>query len=100
MKKAFLHLSLTALLVFSGVTGLMLTSCAEVLSTILESDMQAGLDNAKMKSSATNQKKQAKEAERLKNDGKCPTCHGLGKTPDGRYTCSTCSGTGLYQSAK
>ena len=37
------------------------------------------------------------EAERLKKEGKCPICRGLGKTPDGRYDCTTCNGTGKYQ---
>ena len=29
-------------------------------------------------------------------DGKCPICKGMGKTPDGLYTCETCKGTGKY----
>ena len=26
-----------------------------------------------------------------------PSCRGFGKTPDGRYTCTVCNGTGKYQ---
>ena len=37
------------------------------------------------------------EAEKLKQEGKCPSCKGFGKTPDGRYTCTVCNGTGKYQ---
>ena len=39
-------------------------------------------------------KEREKEAEKLKQQGKCPTCRGTGKSPDGRYTCSACNGTG------
>jgi len=41
-------------------------------------------------------KKRAKEEERLKQAGKCPQCAGMGKSPDGQYTCAACNGTGKY----
>ena len=41
-----------------------------------------------------------KEQERLKKEGKCTSCHGYGKTPDGRYICPTCNGTGMLQEDK
>ena len=53
-----------------------------------------------MKNSHLSAKAQEKEAERLKNEDKCLDCRGAGKTPDGRYTCTTCNGTGKYQLEK
>jgi DnaJ-class molecular chaperone len=38
-----------------------------------------------------------KEREKLMNDGKCPDCRGMGKSPNGMTTCNTCKGTGKYQ---
>ena len=43
-----------------------------------------------------NEKQLAKKREQLKKEGKCPICSGMGKTPDGLYTCETCKGTGRY----
>ena len=80
----------------SLITLLMLTSCAEVASMLVEDELQRGL-----KSGQTNQrrtkaddKKLAKQEEQLKKEGKCPVCKGMGKTPDGLYVCETCKGTG------
>ncbi|MBP5387502.1 MAG: hypothetical protein J6Y97_08995 [Prevotella sp.] len=74
---------------------LSLTSCAELLSTIVEDDMTVALNNAKPKSSKSKKTKE-KEEKQLKQEGKCPVCHGMGKTPDGQYTCSKCNGTGKF----
>jgi DnaJ-class molecular chaperone len=83
----------------SLITLLMLTSCAEVASMLVEDELQRGL-----KSGQTNQrrtkaddKKLAKQEEQLKKEGKCPVCKGMGKTPDGLYVCETCKGTGKYE---
>ena len=38
-----------------------------------------------------------KEREKLTNEGKCPDCRGMGKSPDGKTTCNTCKGTGKYK---
>jgi DnaJ-class molecular chaperone len=60
--------------------------------------MQHGLSSVRHpKGARLSQKGQAKEAEKMKKDGKCPTCRGMGKTPDGRYVCTTCNGTGKYE---
>ena len=47
--------------------------------------------------SKTMTKAEQKEREKLMNDGKCPDCRGMGKSPDGKTTCRTCQGTGKYQ---
>ncbi len=78
-------------------TAFLLTSCAEVVSTLIESDMHAAVENGqKSRGSHPTSKQQAKEAERLRQQGKCPACNGMGRTPDGRYTCTECKGTGKY----
>ena len=77
-----------------------LSSCSiqEIFSDTAEFEANKGLQKAqKSKGSHPSAKQQAKEAERLKQEGKCPTCRGFGKTPDGRYTCAVCNGTGRYQ---
>lgn len=80
------------------LTSVALTSCSTLASMMVEDTMMAGLSNAKPSSGAPpSQKTQDKEAERLKKEGKCPICRGMGKTPDGRYDCTTCNGTGKYQ---
>ena len=70
-----------------------LTSCAELFSSIVEDDMTVALNNAKPKSSKSKKAKE-KEEKQLRQEGKCPVCHGMGKTPDGLYTCSKCNGIG------
>ena len=80
-----------------------LSSCTiqEIMSDAIESRAYGGLQNAqKSKGSHPSAKQQAKEAEKLKQEGKCPSCKGFGKTPDGRYTCTVCNGTGQYQEKK
>ena len=89
MKKCIL--SLTALLI--------LTSCAEVASIIVEDEMQRGLQKGQTNQRRTkaDDKKLTKQEEQLKKEGKCPVCKGMGKSPDGLYICETCKGTGKYE---
>ena len=82
------------------LTIVFLSSCTiqEIFSDVVESSIYSGLQKAqKSKGLHPSDKQQAKEAEKLKQEGKCPTCRGFGKTPDGRYTCTVCNGTGKYQ---
>ena len=74
---------------------LSLASCAELFSSIVEDDMTEILNNSKPKAS-NNKKAKEKEEKQLRQEGKCPVCHGMGKTPDGLYTCSKCNGTGMF----
>ena len=77
---------------------LVLASCTTLTNMIVEDTMTNELSKAKPSSGAPpSQKTQDKEADKLKKEGKCPVCRGMGKTPDGRYACSACSGTGKYQ---
>ena len=79
-------------LVISGVTSLF--SCSTV-NDMVEYDIYKAFQNGQKSTNpdAVN-KEREKEAEKLKQQGKCPTCRGTGKSPDGRYTCSACNGTG------
>ena len=82
------------------LTIVCLSSCTiqEIFSDAVESSAYSGLQKAqKSKGSHPSDKQQAKEAEKLKQEGKCPTCRGFGKTPDGLYTCTVCNGTGKYK---
>lgn len=82
--------------------AMMLVSCStimsEVVSSAIESDLQYGVNALESggAKSGNNDKKIAKEKEKLKKEGKCPTCRGVGKTIDGKYVCSACNGTGKY----
>ena len=58
-------------------------------------ETDTGLEQTKTEPSSSS-KQDVKEREKLIQAGKCPTCKGMGKTPDGRYTCSACNGTGKY----
>ena len=88
---------------FSVLTVGILSSCSvqEIASDIVEFEAYHGLQNAqKPKGSHLSAKQWAKEAERLKQEGKCLSCRVMGKSPDGRYTCAVCNGTGKYQERK
>ena len=77
-----------------------LSSCStvaeELLVPLVEYDVNKSVNNAKPGSTVST-KQQVREREKLVKEGKCPTCRGVGKTPDGRYACIACNGTGKYQ---
>ena len=89
---------------------LTLSSCStvtEMAGDLLWNDMANAALNAKPGStgrgstlSRKERKEQEKEKERLQKEGKCLSCHGYGKTPDGKYTCPACNGTGMLQEEK
>ena len=70
-----------------------LVSCADLFSSIVESDLTYAVNKAKP-TDAKSKKTVEKEEKQLKQQGKCPSCHGMGKTPDGLYDCPKCNGTG------
>ncbi len=87
----------------NGVLALLLavflSSCGAVVGEVLAptvTDSQIGLGGKVTSGAATNSKQTAKEQEKLKEEGKCPVCRGVGKSPDGQYECSSCKGTGKY----
>ena len=87
---------LAIILLLSGMACL--SSCISVVDNTLDVDTYQVLKNAeKPKGYHPSSKERAKEAEKLKQQGKCPSCHGNGKSPDGRYICPVCNGTGKYQ---
>lgn len=81
---------------------------AEMAGDMLWNDMANAALNAKPSSTTSKgaplsrkeRKEQEKEKERLQKEGKCLSCHGYGKTPDGKYTCPVCNGTGILQEEK
>ena len=76
-----------------------LSSCASFVGEVLAptvTDTQIGLGGKKTSGTAANSKQTAKEQEKLKEEGKCPACRGVGKSPDGQYECAACKGTGKY----
>ena len=79
-----------------------MTSCAtmakETIDTLLGVNEESHVDLiGKPKMVHRNNEKQlAKNREQLKKEGKCPICSGMGRTPDGKYICETCKGTGKY----
>ena len=84
------------LLLIIGMVSL--SSCLSLFDNTMDVDAYQALQKAqKPKGSHPSDKERAKEAEKLKQQGKCPSCHGNGKSPDGRYTCPVCNGTGKYQ---
>ena len=83
----------------SLIALMLLTSCAEVASMIVEDELQRGLKGGQtnLRRTKADDKKLAKQEEQLKKEGKCPACKGMGRTPDGQYICETCKGTGKYE---
>ena len=82
------------------LTVVVCTSCStiaqETANFFLE-DNSATINGGKKKNTTGVSDKQiAKQQEQLKKEGKCPTCRGMGKTPDGLYECTVCKGTGKY----
>ena len=81
------------------LTAVAFTSCAtiaqEAVNTLLE-DNSSTVDLLGKPRNNNNEKQLAKKQEQLKKEGKCPTCRGIGRTPDGQYICETCKGTGKY----
>lgn len=76
-----------------------LSSCGALVGEVLAptvTDTQIGLGGKKTSGVTIDSKQTAKEQEKLKRDGKCPVCRGIGKSPDGKYECTSCKGTGKY----
>lgn len=73
-------------------------SCAtiaeEAVNILLDNNSTMNLSSKPQ--SGRNDKQLSKEIEKLKKEGKCPICRGMGRTPDGQYICETCKGTGKY----
>ena len=93
--KRFRHFFFVILVSLCGVAGL--SSCWSLVNDLLEYDASTDLQHAQKRNGAhMSAKAEAKEAEKWKQQGKCPTCRGVGKTPDGRYACTVCNGTGKY----
>ena len=97
MNKVIRHIRIAVLL---GAL-LSLSSCADVASIIIEDTLQDALacsqTHNRTKGNHASDKQKAKMAEQLKQSGKCPTCRGMGRTPDGLYICTTCQGSGKYK---
>ena len=99
IKTSFMKLKSIALAV---VMALLLMSCntllGDVANAIVESDLEYGLETVqKQDMKGSKHKKDAKEQEQLKKEGKCLKCRGMGRSIDGKYACPTCNGTGLLQ---
>ena len=76
-----------------------LSSCGTFVGEVLVptvTDSEIGLGGKNTAGVTTNSKQTAKEQEKLKREGKCPVCRGVGKSPDGQYDCISCKGTGKY----
>ena len=76
-----------------------LSSCGTFVGEVLAptvTDTQIGLGGKKTSGTTANSKQTAKEQEKLKEEGKCPVCRGVGKSADGQYECTSCKGTGKY----
>lgn len=87
---------LVAMMMLSSCELLMDIFCNDTVDTTVLNTSQG-----KPKSSTVGQpsysKSQQKKREQLMKEGKCPTCEGMGKTPDGKFDCTACKGTGKYQ---
>ncbi len=93
----FLQASVLAL--SSLVVSFGFTSCAEFVSMLVEDAMTDGINSTNPSGKSKNRsgisdKARKKQEEQLKKEGKCLTCKGMGKTPDGKNICPTCNGTG------
>ena len=65
-----------------------MSSCGSFVGEVLAptvTDTQIGLSGKGTSSVITNSKQTVKEQEKLKKEGKCPACRGVGKSPDGQY---------------
>ena len=85
--------------IMAVVLAVGLSSCGSFVGEVLAptvTDTQIGLGGKKTSGTAANSKQTAKEHEKLKEEGKCPACRGVGKSPDGQYECAACKGTGKY----
>ena len=96
-KNSMLRRSLISCLI---VILFLTTSCntlvGEIANSLLETDIEQGLDYMEKSSMKPRQsKKDTKELQKLEKEGKCLICRGIGKTIDGKYTCPKCNGTGL-----
>lgn len=94
MKKNKRHWTLASYVVLS----MALSACtvSEIISDVAETAMMQS-SNRKPTTPPSATKEQQREIERLKQQGKCPVCKGIGKSADGRYDCVACHGTGKYQ---
>ena len=100
MHKFLISLMKRSLVVCLVSVFLLTTSCntvvGDIANSLLESDLQQGLDYMEKNSMKPRQsKKDTKELQKLEKEGKCLICRGIGKTIDGKYTCPKCNGTGL-----
>ena len=97
-------------MIIKPVRLLLVALCLPLISSCIVGEMlvESAVENAVSPSSKTitqashsksknMTKAEQKEREKLTNDGKCPDCRGMGKSPDGKTTCNTCKGTGKYQ---
>jgi len=82
-----------------GIFASCSTVTEDIVNIAVESEMQNGWETASKNSmnSKPDSKKTAAEREKLKKEGKCPVCRGMGKSVDGKYDCPTCKGTGKIQ---
>lgn len=79
--------------------AVVLSSCGSIVGEVIAptvTESQVGLGGKKISGTTTSSKQTAKEQEKLKEEGKCPACRGVGKSPDGQYECTVCKGTGKY----
>lgn len=93
--KKLLRKVMVAVLAVCGTVSL--SACWTVEDAVTIGTYDALQNAQKHNGMLSKDKSRAQEIEQLKKQGKCPTCRGAGKTPDGRYTCATCNGTGKYQ---
>ena len=94
------RLSIKVLIVL--LTVVVFESCATIAQETANFFLEDNTSNVNLvgKPNNNNDKQLAKKQEQLKKEGKCPTCRGMGRTPDGQYICETCKGTGTYVETK